>query len=230
MNNLYIVILAGGVGKRFGAKRPKQLLKINDKYLLYYSIKTASFLNPTEIILTYPDPYKKIYEKIIKHHKFNVTLVEGGDRRQDSVINAIKKIKDDGIVLIHDSARPLASANLFMRVYKSAKKYGNAIPVIPIPDTVKELDNNYVVKTLDREKLFLSQTPQGFRISILKKAIKSIDSNFIYTDEANLLELLGEKIYTIDGERYNLKLTFKEDLDIIKSLVGLYESKGWFGS
>ncbi|MCX7991216.1 MAG: 2-C-methyl-D-erythritol 4-phosphate cytidylyltransferase [Proteobacteria bacterium] len=228
MENLYIVVLASGIGKRFGYEAPKQLIKINKKPLLYYSLKTATMLNPKEIILTFPPGYKKTYEKIIKRYGFTVKLTEGGERRQDSVINAVNNLDNNGIVLIHDSARPLASPSLFSKVYGASKKYGNAIPVIPIPDTVKEIDKNYVKKTLNRDYLFLSQTPQGFKISLLKKAFKKIDNKIDYTDEANLLELVGEKVYTVEGERYNLKLTFEEDLDIIKSLVRLYEGKGWF--
>lgn len=226
MDNLYIVILASGVGKRFGSKNPKQLIKIKGKALLYYSLKSISPLKYREVIVTYPSGYRDIFEKMLQNYNFTATLVEGGERRQDSVIRAINNINDDSaIVLIHDSARPIASSSLFLRVYKATKKYGNAIPVIPIPDTVKKVEDHLIIKTIDRDKLFLSQTPQGFKLSLLKNAINSINQDITYTDEANLLELLGEKVYVVQGERYNLKLTFKEDLDIIKNLVEFYENK-----
>lgn len=229
MDNLYIIILASGAGSRVGYKKPKQLIKVRNKPIFLYSVKTAYSLKPKELILTYPKGLKKTFENILDQYKFQIKLVEGGERRQDSVINAINSIKENGIVLIHDSARPLVSRNLFFKVYKSTLKKGNTIPIIPISDTVKEIDNNCILKTLDRSKLFLSQTPQGFKIDSLKSAFTRIPPSLTYTDEANLLEILGEKIFTIPGERYNLKLTFKEDLDIIKYLIEIYESKGWFG-
>lgn len=223
MDALYIIILASGFGKRIGEKNPKQLLKINNHPLLYYSLKTASSLSPKEIILTYPPGLPTPFERFLKKYNFRATLIEGGERRQDSVKNAINGIKDEGIVLIHDAARPLASKDLFERVYSATQRYRCVIPVISVPDTVKEVENNLVLKTLNREKLFLSQTPQGFNIALLKKALKKIDPSIDYTDESALLEILGEKVHTLLGERYNLKLTFKEDLDIIKALINLYE-------
>ncbi len=200
---------------------PKQLLKINNQPLINFSIKTAISLNPKEVILTYPPGMLNIFKRVFKDFPYNFKLVEGGERRQDSVKNAINSITADGVVLIHDAARPLASKKLFKDVYKTAKKYGAAIPVIPIPDTVKEVDKDIIVKTLDRERLFLAQTPQGFKISLLKDALKSTNTDITYTDEAFLFEKLGIPVHTVKGERNNLKLTFKEDLDIIKSLISL---------
>ncbi len=221
MMDLYIVILASGIGKRFGEKTPKQLIRINNQPLIEFSLKTAFSINPTQIILTYPPGMLIRFKKILKAYSKSLKFVEGGERRQDSVKNALNAIDREGIVLIHDSARPLASANLFRQVYHKARQYGAAIPVIPIPDTVKEVKEDRIIKTLNRDRLFLAQTPQGFRISLLKSAFDDIDDSFTYTDEAFLFEKLGKSVYTVKGERNNLKLTFKEDLDIIKSLISL---------
>lgn len=226
MNDIYVIILASGIGQRFDAKTkvPKQLVSLRDKPIVCYSVENAIKLTPKEnIILTYPKGMSEIFENLSIVYDWGVKLVEGGVIRQDSVINALKSIdKKDGIVLIHDSARPLASIELYRRVYDCAKVNGACVPIIKANDTIKELNSNVIKKTLDRENIGFSQTPQGFRIGLLRRIIDLCDNDLVYTDEAMLMEVYGMKVHTVEGERFNIKLTFKEDLDIIKTLAKIY--------
>jgi len=225
LNNCYIVILASGTGQRFGKteKLPKQFAMLDNKPILCYSIETAlSLVEGSNIILTYPEGMLSQFSSFVDKFKYDIKLVEGGKRRQDSVLNAINSLKDkNSIVLIHDSARPLATKSLFERVYQCAKLNGAAVPVITPTDTVKEISNGIIKKTIDRRLLGLSQTPQGFRLEVLKRVVDVSDFDTEYTDEAMLLEMHGVKVHTVLGERLNLKLTFKEDLDIIKAFAKL---------
>lgn len=220
LDGAYIIILASGVGQRFKNKGlPKQLTDLDGKPVLCYSIESAvSLVKNERVILTYPAGMLSEFQHFNEKFGYGVRLIEGGKRRQDSVLNAIKTIKDKkSILLIHDSARPLASKELFERVYNCAELNGACVPVISPTDTVKEVVNGIIRKTIDRKAIGLSQTPQGFRIEVLKRVLDVCDFETEYTDEAMLLESHGVKVHTVEGERFNLKLTFQEDLDIIKA-------------
>lgn len=225
-NNFFLILLASGIGKRAGLKNntPKQFWKINNKPILWYSLNVFRKLFPDEqIIITYTKDFEKQFSNFFKKYNVKSTLVPGGERRQDSVRNAFSLIeKYKGYVLIHDSARPVINKTLIERIIKGTKKYGACIPVIPISDTVKIVENNFVAQTLQRDKLGLVQTPQGFSIEILKNSFDKADFTKEYTDEATLVEQMGIKVFTVQGEKYNLKLTFPEDLIIIKSLIRQY--------
>lgn len=226
MSDLYVIILASGIGQRFDAqtKVPKQLVMLWDKPIVCYSVENAIKLtNKENVILTYPKGMIGVFENLSVTYGWGIKLIEGGARRQDSVINAFKSIdKKKGIVLIHDSARPLASLDLYRRVYDCAKVNGACIPIVKANDTIKELNKNIIKKTLNRENIGFSQTPQGFRIELLRRIIDLCDNELVYTDEAMLMEVYGMKVHTVEGERFNIKLTFKEDLDIIKTFAKIY--------
>ncbi|GAB4433107.1 MAG: hypothetical protein OHK0040_03500 [bacterium] len=229
LRDCYIIILASGMGKRFGksVKMPKQLINLAGKPILCYSLETAiSLAGKDRVILTYPKGMLKQFSNLLRKYDYDVMLVEGGERRQDSVYNAISIIKNEkSVVLIHDSARPLATKELFKRVYDCAKLNGAAIPVVMATETVKEVSKGIVKKTLDRKHIGFSQTPQGFKLELLKRVIDVSDFDTEYTDEAMLLESHGIKVHTVEGERLNLKLTFEEDLDIIKSFAEIIWKK-----
>jgi 2-C-methyl-D-erythritol 4-phosphate cytidylyltransferase len=226
LRDCHIIILASGFGKRFKNSRsiPKQLLLVEGRPVFSYALNTAMTLVLQEkVLLTYPPGMKKAFQSLLKKINAAPILIEGGERRQDSVSNALEHIKNkNGVVLIHDSARPFASTELFKRVYNGAVKTGACIPVIKSPDTVKELRSGFVKKTIDRESLGLAQTPQGFNIALLRKVFAGCDEADEYTDEAGLLESQGCKVSVVEGERHNLKLTFSEDLSIIKTLAVEY--------
>lgn len=230
LHNCYIIVLASGLGSRFGGtkKTLKQLTELFGKPILWYSLNTAiSLVGQKRVILTYPPGRLKEFSKIVRDFGYDIRLIEGGERRQDTVRKAIESIDAKrGIVLIHDSARPLASKNLFKKVYECTKVNDACIPVVMASDTVKEVRDGIVKATLDRNTIAFSQTPQGFSIELLKRVYDVCDFSVDYTDEAMILESHGIKVHAVEGERLNLKITFSEDLDIIKALSQIKWKKG----
>jgi 2-C-methyl-D-erythritol 4-phosphate cytidylyltransferase len=141
--------------------------------------------------------------------------IEGGRRRQDSVANGLAQIPVSArYVLVHDAARPLASSDLVRRVIQRLHQgdVAGVVPVIPLPDTVKEIDDDEVVRTVDRSQLAASQTPQGFVTEVLRRAHSSSETDV--TDDAMAVEALGERVVTVPGEPGNLKITYPEDLQL----------------
>jgi 2-C-methyl-D-erythritol 4-phosphate cytidylyltransferase len=145
--------------------------------------------------------------------------VAGGKRRRDSVANGLAAVPDEvPFVLVHDAARPLASADLVRRVIDRLR-IGDAagvVPAVPVRDTLKQTREDAVVVTVDRSALVAVQTPQGFRTDVLRRAHASGDDDA--TDDAMLLEAIGEVVVTVPGEPNNLKITFAEDLDLAASV------------
>ncbi|MCP2604959.1 2-C-methyl-D-erythritol 4-phosphate cytidylyltransferase [Candidatus Aminicenantes bacterium AH-873-B07] len=168
-----------------------------------------------EIILVLDDPLQGANLKE-KYHKIK-EIVQGGEKRTDSVYSGFKKIscEEKDLILIHDGVRPLVSQDLITRVIEKTKEKGAIIPVIPIEDSVKYCDENRIIKTLEREKIFRAQTPQAFIYKILKEAFdKARLENYTGPDEAYLVEKLGVNVYTIEGNIKNIKITTPLDLKI----------------
>ena len=148
----------------------------------------------------------------VYHNK--VVVETGGLQRQDSVYKGVCRLSDQiNIVLVHDAARPFFSERLISRVIKGTRQYHACVPILPVSDTLKEIRSDRVVKTVRRENLVLTQTPQGFEINLLKRAFqRAIEDNFYGTDESVLVERLNESVHTVLGERSNIKITWQEDL------------------
>ena len=213
----YAIILAAGQGKRSGLDFPKQFYKINDKPIICYTIEKFLEIKKIEIILVVNK--NKNWEKILSNYKnlSNISIVKGGKRRYDSVKNGLKFIKDEGIVAIHDGARPLLSKSLIKNLFKNALKNNNAIPYINLKDTIRKVDQNKN-KSLNRKNYVLIQTPQVFQSSEIKKAYKQKFNNK-FTDDSNVFESLNKKINLIKGEEKNFKITTKNDLKLAKNYL-----------
>ena len=211
----YAIILAAGQGKRSGLDFPKQFYKINDKPIICYTIEKFLKIKKIEIILVVNN--NKNWGKILINYKDhnNIYIVEGGKRRYDSVKNGLKYVKDDGIVAIHDGARPLISKNLIENLFKTALKKNNAIPYITLKDTIRKINKN---KSLDRKNYVLIQTPQVFHSSEIKKAYMQ-KFNKKFTDDSNVFESLNKKINLIKGEEKNFKITTKKDLILAENYL-----------
>jgi 2-C-methyl-D-erythritol 4-phosphate cytidylyltransferase len=212
MSSVTAVIVAAGEGRRFGA--PKQFSALRGTAVLDWSLRAfASHPRISAIVLVLPDEergasYRRAYPEIS-------ASVKGGPRRQDSVANGIQAIdgRPEDIVLVHDGARPLVDADLISRVIEEAERRGAAIPVIPVDDTIKETDGDVVVRTRDRSSLVRVQTPQGFSLGLLRRALDAAAAaGFEGTDEAALVERLGEKVFTVSGDARNIKITEPRDL------------------
>jgi len=169
-----------------------------------------------------------MYRKWLDAERFTkAALVKGGPARYDSVRNGFHSIlgaQDTDVVLIHDAARPLITSTLVKLVLTAAAENGAAIPLLAVPETVKEVANERIVRTIKRDQLFLAQTPQGFQYGILKDAYAKAESHGAHwTDEAMLVEAAGHSITGVPGEKRNLKVTDPDDL----RLAEFYLEEGW---
>jgi len=216
----YAIVTAAGKGTRFGEKKTLHLL--NGKPLLSWSLRVLEEAPEiAEVIVTFaPDDSEEAYKKVCQDENYKkARFVAGGETRYDSVRNAFFSLKSEtGIVLIHDAARPLLSRELLLRVLEATQKYGAALPVLPITETVKEIEGEQVVRTLPREKLFVAQTPQGFRVELLAAAYAKIKESNI-TDEAMLVEMAGYKVHAVAGDFKNLKITERSDIRVAETYL-----------
>ena len=218
------IILAGGKGKRMGAKISKQYIELNGKPILYYTLKRfVDCEGIDKIILVLPkDEIEYCNKEILEKYSLKVDMiVEGGKERQDSVYNALQKINDSEIVLIHDGARAFVSERVIKDGIKYAKIYGAAAPGVMPKDTIKVVDENgFSDSTPDRSKLLAIQTPQTFKLEIIKECHEKVkENNIIVTDETMVVEMYNNKVYLYNGEYTNIKVTTPEDLILAERLI-----------
>lgn len=223
---MFCIIAAAGDGNRFGEK--KQFLKIGKKYILELSVEKFIALKIDKIIVAVQKEDVKIAEKILAKFRENIIFVEGKKTRQETVkaafLSHYKNHAKDDIVLIHDAARPFFRKKYVAKLIETAKITKAAILATPIVDTVKYIKNSQIEKTIKRENLLLSQTPQAFSIELYKKAIENAETeNIICTDDCELVEQIGVKISFILSSRTNFKITTEKDLDLAKYLMNLEE-------
>ena len=208
MNNCFI-ILAGGESKRFKSKTPKPYYLYSGKPLFYHSIhKAIESKKFKKIVLV----INKKHKKFLKHIKFkNVKIITGGSNRSESSLRALKSIKKDKIsnVFIHDAARPNFSLKLISNLFKGLKKNKCVVPVIKTNNSVKFKDKKKL-KNIDRNKIYLTQTPQAFNYKTLLKVQKKTSTEI--TDDVNLFIDANKKVKFINGEITNSKITLKSDI------------------
>ncbi|SHK22988.1 2-C-methyl-D-erythritol 4-phosphate cytidylyltransferase [Thermocrinis minervae] len=205
-----LVLLAAGSGRRFGRK--KQFVQLLGKPLYMHSLdRTYGYFE--EILLVLPE------EDINKVEvPQDVKKVPGGNERQDSVLKALLQAKGE-IVVVHDCARPLAKLELFLKVC-SLEDYEGKITAVPVRDTVKQVADSMVIKTVDRSNLWLSQTPQGFRRDILLEChLRARKEGYYATDDAALLERYGYRVGVVEGSPLNLKITYPEDILLAEAIL-----------
>ncbi len=219
MRKKSVIIVAGGTGKRMGTEVPKQFLLLKQKPILFYSLETFHAFDPNiQIILVIPETHFNYWKSLCKEHHLDIPLVleKGGEVRFESVKNGLKRVPD-GLVAIHDGARPLIDRQTILNLFSEAEKKGNAVPVQPVNESVREIteQGNH---TVDRSKLYLVQTPQIFRSEDLHKAYKQ-DFRDFFTDDASVVETLGIKINLVETTSPNIKITRPEDLKIAETLL-----------
>ncbi len=222
----YVLIAAGGNGVRMDSKTPKQFLDLSAKPLVLHSIDTfLKYDQNIRIVLILPEELHQPWNKLCQQRGIHIQhiLSFGGPTRFHSVQNGLRHVEDNSIVAVHDAGRPLVSLELISRVYNMAEKFGSAIPVTDVFDSVRHIQNA-MSKPLDRKHIRLVQTPQCFNASLLKKAYnQSYRESF--TDDATVYETLGERLYLVEGNRENIKITMPIDLITAEALLRKRKSK-----
>lgn len=216
----FALIVAGGSGNRMKSEIPKQFLEINEKPVLIHTIEVFKRYDlDIEIILVLPQNQYELWISQCAEYNFNAEykIAFGGAVRFQSVKNGLDKISEDGIVFIHDGVRPLVSLQTIRNCFEMAVEKGNALPVIPVSESVRIIENNSN-HILDRTGVMLVQTPQTFRTELIKKAYQLAESDK-FTDDASVLESFGEKIQLVEGNRENIKITYPEDLIFAESIL-----------
>ena len=215
--SLFLIILAAGDSKRLKSNIPKPFHIINNKTLLEHSINSfKDFPQIKKTILVYNKKHKKNLNKL---NLKKIIKIRGGKTRQESVFNALKKIKKMNCkkVLIHDAARPYPSKKLINNLLKKLDKNDAVIPIIKTNDATKRSKKNIIFKNIKRDSLSFAQTPQGFNFKKIYTKHQE-NKNLFFDDDSSLFTEYDEKVLTINGYKSNLKITDKEDLIIFKSL------------
>ena len=222
------VLPAGGLGKRMGGNIPKQLMVLGGKPVYRYSLETFLSMDEiAEVVMAVPADWKDHFEKEIfsdnasEEIRAKMKIVVGGAERWQSVENGVNALASDAeFVLVHDVARPFISKEIIRDVCETLVSKGSCLVAKPAVDTIKIAKDGCVQQTIDRNTVWMAQTPQAASIVLLKKLYGRIAAeplNFTPTDEASILEYFGESVYIVKGNNLNDKLTTPEDFEIFAS-------------
>ena len=219
-----VIIPAAGQGKRMKASKNKLWIELKNKPIIAHTLQVfGEDQNCKQIILPINPSEKEEFNTLIETLALPVPirLTNGGSERQYSVSNGLNALSGKAdIVLVHDGARPFITHSLIEGLIKDATCYGASVLAVPVKDTVKQTSNHFVEKTIDRSSLWAIQTPQAFRVSLLKKAHKAaMDTNYLGTDDASLVEQIGEKVAITEGNYDNIKITTPEDLYFAEAIL-----------
>jgi len=225
------VLPAGGLGKRMGGNIPKQLMVLGGKPVYRYSLETFLSMDEiAEVVMAVPADWKDHFEKEIFGQSPSeldalitnkLKIVVGGAERWQSVENGVNALTSGAeYVLVHDVARPFISKEIILDVCKTLVEKGSCLVAKPAVDTIKIAKDGRVQQTIDRNTVWMAQTPQAVSIALLKKLYGRIAAeplDFTPTDEASILEYFGESVYIVKGNNLNDKLTTPEDFEIFAS-------------
>ena len=220
------IVVAGGKGTRFGGKRPKQFLELNAIPIIVHTLRqferseqigTAVVVLPPEEMAAFQSLQNKFELKKVSR------VVAGGETRAQSVQKGLAAIEGADVVAVHDGVRPLVTPAEIDEVVIAAAANGAAILVAGVGDTIKEIENNRIVRTVPRDRLRRALTPQCFRFDVLKRAYEDLAeieaSGIEVTDDSFLVERLGVEVVAISGSARNIKITNEEDLAIAEALL-----------
>src|SRR5664279_1813673 len=225
---VFVILPAAGLGTRMAGPQPKQFLALNGLPILIHSLRAfAAVERVTAIyVAVRKTEMERVQAQIAEYaaeYGFGdkVQVVEGGDNRQESVLNALAALpaEPDDIVLVHDAVRPLIDAATIDRTIDAVVEHGAAIVGLPAVDTIKQVERTahgaIITSTIPREFVVLAQTPQGFRFGLLHKAMTEASADgFIGTDEASVVERAGHPVAVVHGSQVNLKITQPGDLEL----------------
>ncbi|WAA09455.1 2-C-methyl-D-erythritol 4-phosphate cytidylyltransferase [Fervidibacillus albus] len=219
-----VIIPAAGMGKRMGYGKNKLFIPIRHTPIIVHTL--AIFEKDEwckEIILVINEKEREEIESLIQSYEITKVskIINGGSERQQSVYAGLKTVNgDEEIVLIHDGARPMVNIAHIRKLVQEASLKGAAVLGVPVKDTIKKVKDGIVMETIDRATLWSIQTPQAFRASVIKTAHESAEKDrFLGTDDASLVERIGQNVIIIEGDYENIKITTKEDLFFAESLL-----------
>ena len=235
MGKVYGVILAGGSGSRMGnAKKPKQFLELGDKPVMIHTVEKF-VIHPgfDEILVLSPKAWlnytKDMIQKYIPAGR-TVTVLEGGESRNETIMNAVDYIEKHGeldeetIIVTHDSVRPFVTYRILSENIRFAREYGACDTVIPATDTIVEsIGEEKITAIPNRKFMYQGQTPQSFRAKRLKELYQELsrEEKEILTDACKILVLKGEHVHLVQGEVFNIKITYPYDITVAKALLGM---------
>lgn len=230
---IFGVVLAGGVGNRMGnVEKPKQFLTLGDKPIIIHTLEKFYVNSKFEkIIVLSPAQWLNHTKNIIKKNlgdSDRIVVIEGGSTRNETIMNSIRYIEkeygldDDTIIVTHDSVRPFLTHRIIEDNIEAAIKYGACDTVIPATDTIVEsMDNTMIANIPDRSKMYQGQTPQSFRAKRLKDLYDALteEEKNILTDACKIFVIKGEKVQLVEGEVFNIKITYPYDLRVAETLI-----------
>lgn len=232
--NCYALILAGGIGQRMGnIEKPKQFIELKGKPILIHTIEKF-YLNPAfqRILVLTPKQWMNHTENLLKKYipdgGEKLVVLEGGATRNDTLMNGISYIEqgegmdEETIVVTHDAVRPFVTARIIEDNIQAAKETGACDTVIPATDTiVTSKDGDIITEIPNRSMMYQGQTPQSFKARMLKELYLSLseEEKQILTDAAKICVIKGKSVKLVDGEVYNIKITYPYDVDVAKSLL-----------
>jgi 2-C-methyl-D-erythritol 4-phosphate cytidylyltransferase len=224
----YAIIVAGGSGSRMNSNTPKQFMLLNGEPVLMHSLRAFHQQNrDTQLIVVLNDLLHDEWQALSISHGFNLPhhLLNGGETRFDSVSNALIYLQTlpdflagSSLVAVHDAARPLVTPELISRSFADARQFGSGIATVRSSNTVRIETAPGITETIDRNKVFLVQTPQVFKASILLKAYEQAYEP-AFTDDASVVEKAGYHLHLTGGDTRNIKITFPEDIHLAESLI-----------
>ena len=221
----YALIVAGGIGTRFGSPTPKQFLKLRGKPVLMHTLETFhQYSENINIVLVLPPAEIPAWQSLVSEHRFNhdITIVNGGTSRFQSVKNGLDVIHGQSLIAIHDGVRPLVTPEMIGESFRLAAIYGSAIASVPLKESLRVIedhDKSYAKsRALDRSRYRIIQTPQTFQGDLIKRAYET-DEDPMLTDDASVAERAGVPIHLFQGSYENIKITTPEDLMIADALM-----------
>lgn len=217
------IIAAAGRSARMGQGTPKVLLSLHQVPIIVRSILPFhhSPLVDEVVVVATEASIDRVRELVGRYGLGKVSgVVAGGLKRQQSVALGLQAVGPCELVLVHDGARPLVTGDIIERVVAAAREHGAAVPAVPVRDTIKRVDGDRVLETLNRDELRAVQTPQGFRYEVLVAAHDRARAEGFYgTDDATLVERMGHPVAVVPGSPENLKITTPEDLAMAEALL-----------
>ena len=220
----YLIVVAGGKGTRMGGEMPKQFQLLCGKPIVMITLERLHAIDPTmQLILVLPAEHVELWKELCKEHSFAVPLLltNGGSTRFHSVQNGLAQVDDidDALVGVHDGVRPFVSQRVLEDCFREAWIHGAAIPMISLQDSLRHIVGvNGVTEVVPRDRYRLVQTPQIFKLSLLRRAY---EQRFVesFTDDASVVEALGEQVVGVEGNSENIKLSTPFDIMVAKTLI-----------